>query len=142
MEIRSPQHEISRALTYIRAIQHQPEMSGLHMFASHFKAVAERGAQANIVALLAGIDTGLHLSGSDLLHDNLQFYAIRESAVCLDTQVIFFVSNSGADLPLQFYATSMPVSAIDPSLLDLKNGAQGSRTGITFLHAHPQCRVL
>ena len=142
MEIRSPQHEISRALTYVRAIQHQPEMSGLHMLASHFKAVAERGAQTNIVALLTGIDTGLHLSGSDLLHDNLQFCAIRESAVCLDTQVTFFVSNSGADLPLQFYATSMPVSAIDPSLLDLQNGAQGSRTGITFLHAHPRCKAL
>jgi hypothetical protein len=59
------------------------------MLASHFKAVSERGTQANIVALLAGIDTGLHLSGSDLLHDNLQFFAIRESAICLDTQACF-----------------------------------------------------
>jgi hypothetical protein len=134
MEIRLPQHEISRALTYVRAIQHQPEMSGLHMFASHFKAVAERGAQTNIVALLTGIDTGLHLSGSDLLHDNLQFCAIRESAACFDTQVIFFVSNSVADLPLQLYATSMPVSAIEP-LLDLQNEAHGSCIGTIFLHA-------
>src|SRR3979411_10646 len=99
MEIRSPQHEISRALTYVRAIQHQPEMSGLHMFPPHFKAMAERGAQANIVALLAGIDTGLHLSGSDLLHDNLQFCAIRESAVCLDTPGMGSDAPSGAQAP-------------------------------------------
>jgi hypothetical protein len=57
---RASELEIGRGLTDLGAAHQQTEVLWFHMFAAGFETVVQRGLQADLMAMAACIDTGLH----------------------------------------------------------------------------------
>jgi hypothetical protein len=60
MQIRSAQHEVRARLADLGAIHHQAKMRRLHVFASHFEAMIQRGFVADVMAFQALADALFH----------------------------------------------------------------------------------
>ena len=59
-KFRAGQLQISRSLANLRAVDHQPEMARFNVLTAGFKTMVHGGLQANLIALRAGVNAGLH----------------------------------------------------------------------------------
>jgi hypothetical protein len=59
-KFRTGQLQVCRSLANLRAVDHQPEMARFYVLTAGFKAMVHGGLQANLIALRAGVNAGLH----------------------------------------------------------------------------------
>jgi hypothetical protein len=59
-KFRAGQLQVCRSLANLGAIDHQPEMLRFYVLTAGFKTMLHSGLQANLIALRAGVNAGLH----------------------------------------------------------------------------------